>query len=662
MIQNRASLQLNTAKRSRLVILLQRICTFLFTLVVALLPAPTTAALDDATWDFFAANGIYYYDPDGTDSLNECVTFTDGSNVTIIGDFLISSSSAAILELLPQANLYADGAKQFGAADDEALNSSTASGLSILKYLLNSGELQPTIVFALGSNHAPLTQDQIDALLETVGSNYNVFLVTNFDATGTNSAHYNTNNSLFSTAAENSNIHIIDWAAAADDDPEQYLDETGTHPTEAGQQLLAELISNAVGGSTSASSGLNGDFTDYAGRPLLTDSQITQLQKNIPTYEQAIKNTGADQYGINWQFIATLHYREIGFSRSNPPNGQGLYGFYSYTNSTGILFTPGPVSDAEFLRQTELAITEVVLPNMRANGISDLSDDGNVKRLFFSFNGIAQQYIDKALAMGFTQEEANNGEGSTYVMNFYDARRDHTSPDMDPNWPGRYVYDGVYDPTSVSEQYGAFTVYDILRGSNACVTVSSGGLTLEQARRLMNDYIYNVNCYDYNMYCTHGSSGGPKANCVSFVQYFIDRFTSVHDLSQQTGDGGWVVSNLTGKDFMTPGGLYVADRDYSSKGFTDGGFTPKPYAVFSTFLSSSTPCGGVICGHTGIVLGINEAADEIYIGQTGYNTPLDSTFVTTIVYPLSEYTSGNYWYAYLDDIIDLTALSEVVGR
>ena len=113
---------------------------------------------------------------------------------------------------------------------------------------------------------------------------------------------------------------------------------------------------------------------------------------------------------------------------------------------------------------------------------------------------------------------------------------------------------------------------------------------------------------------------------------------------------------------MTPGGLYVADRDYSSKGFTDGGFTPKPYAVFSTFLSSSTPCGGVICGHTGIVLGINEAADEIYIGQTGYNTPLDSTFVTTIVYPLSEYTSGNYWYAYLDDIIDLTALSEVVGR
>ena len=285
MIQNRASLQLNTAKRSRLVILLQRICTFLFTLVVALLPAPTTAALDDATWDFFAANGIYYYDPDGTDSLNECVTFTDGSNVTIIGDFLISSSSAAILELLPQANLYADGAKQFGAADDEALNSSTASGLSILKYLLNSGELQPTIVFALGSNHAPLTQDQIDALLEIVGSNYNVFLVTNFDATGTNSAHYNTNNSLFSTAAENSNIHIIDWAAAADDDPEQYLDETGTHPTEAGQQLLAELISNAVGGSTSASSGLNGDFTDYAGRPLLTDSQITQLQKNIPTYE-----------------------------------------------------------------------------------------------------------------------------------------------------------------------------------------------------------------------------------------------------------------------------------------------------------------------------------------------------------------------------------------
>ena len=633
----------------------------ILTLLTAFLPAPVTRALSDATWDFFSANGIYYYDPEGGNA--ECTTHTNGSNITIIGDSITEGSKDAILALLPEADIHSQVSKRFGSGSDEAMSSSNTdanpSGISIAKYLIAENQLQSTVVFALGSNNMPLTQAQIDDALALFGNNRQIFFITNYDASGKNSSYYDTNNSLFNTAAENSNVHVIDWAAAASTDPAAYLSNDGLHPTAAGQELFAELISDAVGGSTSTTSGLNGNYTNYAGDQVLTDSQITLLQSNIPIYEQAIQNTGAGQHGVNWQFMATLHYQETGLNRYNPDNGQGVYQMFTYVNETGNTFPPADeISEEEFLRQSELVITEVLIPTITSNDLN-LSNPDDIKRFFFSFNGRAQQYIDKALAMGFSQEEANNGEGSPYVMNKYDAARDPDSPDMDPNWPGRFVADGVYDPSSVGANYGAFTIYSAIGGADVCISsVSSGGLTLEQAQALMADYIYDVNCTDYDIYCTHSSAYGPKANCVTFVQYFIDRFTSATGIAA-TGNGGWVVSNLTGTDVSSPFGLYAASLDYSSKGFVYGGFVPKAFAIFSTGHGVSM-CDGVKCGHTGVVLGINEAEDKIYIGQAGYDTPL-AGYSDVIEYSLSDYTSGEYWFAYTDSIVDLNAISSAIG-
>ena len=633
----------------------------ILTLLTAFLPAPVTRALSDATWDFFSANGIYYYDPEGGSA--ECTTHTNGSNITIIGDSITEGSKDAILALLPEADIHSQVSKRFGSGSDEAMSSSNTdanpSGISIAKYLIAENQLQSTVVFALGSNNMPLTQAQIDDALALFGNNRQIFFITNYDASGKNSSYYDTNNSLFNTAAENSNVHVIDWAAAASADPAAYLSNDGLHPTAAGQELFAELISDAVGGSTSTTSGLNGNYTNYAGDQVLTDSQITLLQSNVPIYEQAIQNTGAGQHGINWQFMATLHYQETGLNRYNPDNGQGVYQMYTYVNETGNTFPPADeISEEEFLRQSELVITEELIPMITSNDLN-LSNPDDIKRFFFSFNGRAQQYIDKALAMGFSQEEANNGEGSPYVMNKYDAARDPDSPDMDPNWPGRFVADGVYDPSSVGANYGAFTIYSAIGGADVCISsVSSGGLTLEQAQALMADYIYDVNCTDYDIYCTHSSAYGPKANCVTFVQYFIDRFTSATGIAA-TGNGGWVVSNLTGTDVSSPFGLYAASLDYSSKGFVYGGFVPKAFAIFSTGHGVSM-CDGVKCGHTGVVLGINEAEDKIYIGQAGYDTPL-AGYSDVIEYSLSDYTSGEYWFAYTDSIVDLNAISSAIG-
>lgn len=649
------------AKRHHFVRRARLILVGILTLLTAFLPAPVTRALSDATWDFFSANGIYYYDPEGGSA--ECTTHTNGSNITIIGDSITEGSKDAILALLPEADIHSQVSKRFGSGSDEAMSSSNTdanpSGISIAKYLIAENQLQSTVVFALGSNNMPLTQAQIDDALALFGNNRQIFFITNYDASGKNSSYYDTNNSLFNTAAENSNVHVIDWAAAASADPAAYLSGDGLHPTAAGQELFAELISDAVGGSTSTTSGLNGNYTNYAGDQVLTDSQITLLQSNIPIYEQAIQNTGAGQHGVNWQFMATLHYQETGLNRYNPDNGQGVYQMFTYVNETGNTFPPADeISEEEFLRQSELVITEVLIPTITSSDLN-LSNPDDIKRFFFSFNGRAEQYINKALAMGFSQEGANNGEGSPYVMNKYDAARDPDSPDMDPNWPGRFVADGVYDPSSVGANYGAFTIYSAIGGADVCISsVSSGGLTLEQAQALMADYIYDVNCTDYDIYCTHSSAYGPKANCVTFVQYFIDRFTSATGIAA-TGNGGWVVSNLTGTDVSSPFGLYAASLDYSSKGFVYGGFVPKAFAIFSTGHGVSM-CDGVKCGHTGVVLGINEAEDKIYIGQAGYDTPL-AGYSDVIEYSLSDYTSGEYWFAYTDSIVDLNAISSAIG-
>ena len=623
----------------------------------------TVAALSSTTLDFFNQNGIYYYNPDGSSST--CTTYSTGSNVTIIGDSITEGSKSAISERLPQATIYSQVSKTFGNADDSAESpnntSGNPSGISIIKYLLAENQVQPTVVYALGTNNMPLSQAQIDALLNLLGNNYQIFFVTNYDSTGAKEGYYQTNNALFSQAAQNSNVHVIDWAASASANPSEYLSSDGIHPTAAGQDLFAELIDVAVGGSSSVTSGLNGNYTNYAGDAVLTGAQITLLESNIATYQQAIQETGTSSKGITWQLIAAIHYKETGLGRYNPSNGQGVYQMYSYVNATGESFSPAEsISESEFLRQTKLVITEVIVPKLDSLGLTLRSDD-EIKRFFFSYNGMSERYINRALAMGFSEEQANNGEGSTYVMNRYDAARDPSNLDtMDPNWYGGYVSDGVWSDTATSQTFGAFTVYAAIGGATVCVDgVFDGGLTLEQAEALMDDYINNVNCSDYDIYCAHGSSGGAKANCVTFVQYFIARFTTATGIGA-TGDGGWVVSNLTGTDVSTSLGTYAHTYDYSAKGFVYGGFSPQPFAIFSTGKGTSM-CGSVKCGHTGVVLGIDAASDTIYIGQAGYDTPLVG-YSDVVKKKLSDYTTGEYWFAYTDSIINTAAIAEVVGN
>jgi lysozyme family protein len=216
---------------------------------------------------------------------------------------------------------------------------------------------------------------------------------------------------------------------------------------------------------TTAVGGNNGN-KDYKGRQILSDSDLAKIKANQPIYEQA-----ATAAKIPWQLIAVIHLRESGLSRTNPGNGQGIF---QNSGGEGGPYPSGPVSDAEFLRQATFAANRI-RTNYAGDQASKLAagDPEAVKYTLFGYNGRAAVYTKQALALGFT----NGYEGSPYVMNKADAKRDPDS--AAPNTWGQVKHDGGGIEYPANSDYGAFVVYAALANipsSGGSCTGSAAGV------------------------------------------------------------------------------------------------------------------------------------------------------------------------------------------
>lgn len=145
------------------------------------------------------------------------------------------------------------------------------------------------------------------------------------------------------------------------------------------------------------------------------------------------------------------------------------------------------------------------------------------------------------------------------------------------------------------------------------ITPRKYGVSAEGDAQLKKYHISDVNC----------KSGTDLENCVAFSTWFVNRFTGKE--VEHLGNGSNVVSTLINK-----------------YGFSDEGTTPKVYSIFSV-ANGKTMCGNVLCGHTGVVLGINKTTNKIIIGEAGCS---DASFTGVHEYDLSKFTSGAYTYAY----------------
>lgn len=184
---------------------------------------------------------------------------------------------------------------------------------------------------------------------------------------------------------------------------------------------------------------------DYRGQDLLTSAQKTLLSENKPFYQAA-----ASTYGIPWQMLAAIHYRETKLSRSGPSNKNGPY------QIVGKIYPTGSYTDEQFQAATNDAAQFIV---GKAGG-RDLSIPDNVKRTFFNYNGTASVYITQAQNLGFSYADACNGEGSPYVMNRADAKRDPTvEPTKSNNTWGQIKSDYGKIEYNANLDYGAYVLY-----------------------------------------------------------------------------------------------------------------------------------------------------------------------------------------------------------
>ena len=160
--------------------------------------------------------------------------------------------------------------------------------------------------------------------------------------------------------------------------------------------------------------------------------------------------------------------REHGLARSNPDNGQGVYQFASSERRAaceGGMFTPGEISDEQFQIQTDCVAKFI---NESYGAGLDLNSDDGIKKLFFNYNGAADAYIQQALNLGFSQEEAENGEGSPYVMNRYDEQREPSE-----TW-GQIKKDKGPMEYPANNDFGAFVYYKAIADCSVGGGSSSG--------------------------------------------------------------------------------------------------------------------------------------------------------------------------------------------
>lgn len=318
----------------------------------------------------------------------------------------------------------------------------------------------------------------------------------------------------------------------------------------------------SFGSTTSPATGIGGTGNkDYAGRDILSQAVLSAVTANQPIYEQASKASG-----VPWQMIAVLHLRETGLKKVNPGNNQGLFQDSAHTN-VGADYTPGPVTDANFLQQATWAGNFIKgkssTPDLLLKG-----DATAVKDAFFGYNGQSGAYVAQAKSLGFT----DGADGSPYVVNKLDAQRD---PSKNPTGWGQIKTDGGAISYPANSDYGAFVVYASLSGlsTSGCSSSLSGTLNQKIVQASQSELaLWQAGTLtpgkDYLKY-TYGTSGDW---CAWFVSYILKQagkpvdstatpqWPAVKQFLDQSSTLGFVV-HATGDGYTPkPGDLAVYDN------------------------------------------------------------------------------------------------------
>lgn len=582
---------------------------------------------------------------------------TTPATITLIGDSISVMSETALREKFPDSFLNMVGSRHVSSG---GVCSGDEGGITILETItggtgsiasqhsdsscemvdIDSSMLNDQVVWELGANpngvwdyaNNKADRSNIDKAISAIGSKRKLYLVTPYD--GSSEESKTRSNAIAQMyrdiAAENDQVYIIEWnnAVAGEENEAKYLSSDHLHPTEEGQKLLADLISQATSSSESCASDPNdiNNFTVY-------------YQTDEPWGNESwgglctIGTCGCGASAFAMIATALLGQTITPGDTTRVATELGLIHFKgSDENLIRGLADHYHLEHEELFSNAESESTQTLIDKMseylrngwmiEVSGQTPTRDDQ-----YAPFRSTGGHYL---AIRGITSDgQWLIGNSSKYIREPMDSYKP---------WPPESIAKYMHYGVTAIRASGSSAANSSSNCNNICSdsgASSDGGLTaggMDQAKAdaFMAEY-RNQNAQEAINKGWIGwtsCNGGPLSNCVAFTQYFINRYTTKP-----------VEGLPNGSDVV---GALIAH------GFTDGGTTPKPYAVFSTE-SGTTYCGAKLCGHTGVVLNIDTTKGTILIGEAGCSS--DASWTGAHEYSLDKFTSGAYTYAYTDGFL-----------
>ena len=224
----------------------------------------TTSGLTAGQMRQFSQNNILYYDPTECSVNGISYAAPTGDNITWIGDSYSVAAKAIIEEKfegisfgsgVENANSYIQSNK--GVSDRYGGGDANPPALTILKRIVEAGELKPYLVMAVGTN-AGWTDDEVSEFENILAANPDtkVVFVTAKAKAHLMSDDNGTNERLRALVNSNDNYYLADWAVAYDD---AYFVNNSTHPdANGGYEKWVDVIYEAMPKTTSTSGSLAG--------------------------------------------------------------------------------------------------------------------------------------------------------------------------------------------------------------------------------------------------------------------------------------------------------------------------------------------------------------------------------------------------------------------
>ncbi len=559
----------------------------------------------------------------------------DGSKVTMIGDSLTAHSINELKDALKGVDIDFKSGTWFNK-DDATFG---ASGVNRLK---NKGSsIRDIVVFAMGTNGG-FSQSDVDALIKVTGEKRKVVLMTQY-IKGAPTQTTSRNAEVKTAAARYKNIVIADWYSAVKDKPGTYISDN-VHPTEEGRKLFAKVIAKGITKGGGGSDGSGKTLVDISWQNGWISGGMEGYHKESAVAADAAGTFRLEDSSHTGEFEGgkankiTLHYTagtDQGGGGGLKLYGGGYPAHFTINLPKKEVYQHFPIthpSDA-VASVDKTAGIQIEIIGTEGNSLGkqwNLFDkesygDEEWDYLAMLVVGIGAELgipmetsVDWANPSRLSNEKFASTKG--FVGHMHAPQNDHTDPGN--IWP--MLEDAL-------ERVGAGSGKD--QCGNKRSSKIEGGLTLEEAQKLANYYKLVLDPGPFNL--PYG-----KWNCVSMSAWFVQAFTDVGFSSRAWGNGADVAANLK-----------------ATEGW-ETGTEPRPWSIFAV-TKGVTYCGAHLCGHTGVVVGVQ--GDKVITIEAAYGSVGYAAAVERDI-SYFENTKYGFTFAYMDDHFQPEKLQEILDK